>query len=121
MACDGQKLQLACSFLGANYLQIIDAFYGRATDGTVCPHKLANHTYSTGCAADRATIFNIVKNKCNAEKFCEVDVQTDILDSLTSGSAGDPCAGEFKYLEVIFKCNRHIAGMFSGLVAFSIW
>ncbi|XP_033645219.1 uncharacterized protein LOC117304725 [Asterias rubens] len=109
VACDGQKLQLACAASASFFINILDVFYGRAENGKVCPHMFANHTYSGGCVASRTTIMGIVRGRCHLQKSCELDVQGDVLDALVAG-AGDPCQSEFKYLEVTYQCSRYIQG-----------
>ncbi len=109
MACDGQKLQLACAVSASFFIKVLDVFYGRAEDGKVCPHMFANHTYSGGCAASRSTVLDIVHDRCHLQKFCQLDVQEDVLDVLVAG-AGDPCQSEFKYLEVTYQCSKYVQG-----------
>nr|XP_054771975.1 uncharacterized protein LOC129279939 [Lytechinus pictus] len=106
MACDDQLLELSCAVNEIGYLQIENVFYGRREDGKHCPHRWSNHTYDTNCAADTSTLVNLVKEKCENERQCSVDVASDILNSLSA----DPCQGEFKYLEVEYTCQKFLEG-----------
>eukprot|EP00057_Strongylocentrotus_purpuratus_P029944 XP_780283.3 PREDICTED: uncharacterized protein LOC574792 [Strongylocentrotus purpuratus] len=106
MACDDQLLELSCAVNEIGYLKIENVFYGRREDGKHCPHRWSNHTYDTNCAADTSTLVNLVKEKCENERQCSVDVTSDILDSLSA----DPCQGELKYLEVEYTCHKFLEG-----------
>lgn len=108
-SCDGQVLHLSCALYEVGYITIEGAFYGRITDGTLCPHNDSSHVYDQSCSATRETVKDLVESLCKERRNCDVDVEQDILNALKVGE-GDPCPGGYKYLEVEYSCNKFISG-----------
>ena len=104
-SCDGQIMQLTCS---DKYISIDKVFYGREdTTGEVCPTRFSNHSYSA-CETD-STADDVVREKCEGNKACDIDVQTDLWDVLDANGA-DACPNEYKYLQVSYSCEKFIEG-----------
>ncbi|XP_071836091.1 uncharacterized protein [Apostichopus japonicus] len=108
-SCDGQVLHLSCALYQVGYITIEGAFYGRITDGALCPHNDSSHVYDQSCSATRETVKDLVESLCKEQRNCDIDVEKDILNALKVGE-GDPCPGEYKYLEVEYSCNKFISG-----------
>ena len=58
-----------------------------------CPHKSIK---STTCIA--AGSFETIRILCNGKNSCNVTASTTVF--------GDPCYGTFKYVEMVYLCDR---------------
>ncbi|XP_022108975.1 uncharacterized protein LOC110989137 [Acanthaster planci] len=89
--CQGDSMEIDCGDL---YIEVVDAVYGRLTDGQVCP---GGHVESVDCTAQ--TSLKVVQELCHGEHRCTG------LQAANHVFGSNPCGRTFKYLEVKYKCS----------------
>ncbi|CAM4331199.1 unnamed protein product [Leuciscus chuanchicus] len=91
--CASCSLFKGCCLYGT--IRVIEANYGR-TDRTTCARGIPfSQTSNTRC---KKTVTNIVANRCNGRKKCDVHASNTVF--------GDPCGGTYKYLYLTYACRK---------------
>ena len=80
---------ISCTY--PSRIQVLQANYGRTTDGSICPSWFIKTTHCRSSSSDRK-----IKALCNEKRVCRL--KADVA------SYGDPCWGTHKYLDVKYKC-----------------
>ena len=92
--CEDKKKTISCPESHTS-IDVTFAAYGR-TSTSVCIHTHLPHS-RTDCVRNDNTVLDIVKNKCDGKKNCELEAKNGVF--------GDTCYGTYKYLEVTFECK----------------
>ncbi|XP_038077101.1 uncharacterized protein LOC119744950 [Patiria miniata] len=92
--CQGDSMEIDCGNL---YIEVLDAVYGRVTDGQVCP---GGHIESVDCMA--TTSLAVIQQLCHGETKCTG------LQAASHLFGGNPCGRTFKYLEVKYRCSSEV-------------
>uniref|UniRef100_A0A3B5QIF3 SUEL-type lectin domain-containing protein n=1 Tax=Xiphophorus maculatus TaxID=8083 RepID=A0A3B5QIF3_XIPMA len=83
VACEGSEAHLSCG-------KVTGAKYGRS-DRMTCSYGIpAEQTKNTNCATRQ--------NPCEGRSACDVLASSAVF--------GDPCVGTYKYLEVLYLCEK---------------
>merc|ERR1712168_134128 len=90
--CEHGKVNLKCR---NGLIQIVSANYGRTSRG-ICRKSFS--MWNSNCRSHRSDFQ--VKKQCNKKRNCKLFASNSVF--------GDPCRGTYKYLEVRFRCVRHV-------------
>ena len=90
IVCEHHRAIIACP--QTETIKILRATYGRS-DYKTCPHSSIN---TNRCSSK--TSFQVVSKQCNGRQTCKVTASNILY--------GDPCVNTYKYLSVIYKCEK---------------
>jgi len=96
MLCEGRVFEPSCT---TGTIRIVSATYGK-TDSWFCGGMVQQPSWNTNCASD---VSSNVRNACQGKSSCSV---------LVTGQ--DTCAGNSKYLQVIWSCDTGVIQSSSG-------
>nr|XP_006824190.1 PREDICTED: uncharacterized protein LOC100375643 [Saccoglossus kowalevskii] len=100
IVCDDDVMSLTCA---DGFVFIQDVEYGRADSGVTCPASIPGQTYNS-CTSTKSSVLAIVKQKCQGQRYCSIDVMDDVREVL-SNHGEDPCPTTYKYLTVKHLCS----------------
>ena len=90
IVCEPHRANIICP--QKETITILRATYGRS-DYKTCPHSSIN---TNRCSSK--TSFQVVSKQCNGRQACKVTASNILY--------GDPCVNTYKYLSVIYKCEK---------------
>ncbi|KAM9705286.1 uncharacterized protein ACNS7B_001599 [Menidia menidia] len=96
LICEGRLAKLKC---GKNQaIHVYKEIYGRS-DRTTCAYRQpAWKTRNVTCSRSSSK----VTKRCNGRRACSIRASNSVF--------GDPCAGTYKYLRVVYTCYDHVTG-----------
>ncbi|XP_008413130.1 L-rhamnose-binding lectin CSL3-like [Poecilia reticulata] len=92
VACEESVVQIECE--ENEIIFVINAKYGRS-DQTTCSDGIPEDQTTNSACVSRA---DLVFQRCNGKSECSVLASSSVF--------GDPCAGTYKYLEVLYLCFK---------------
>ncbi|CAI5648879.1 unnamed protein product [Oreochromis niloticus] len=93
VTCEGSQAKLQC---GEGQVIVVSwANFGRR-DNTTCPDGNTAQLQNVTCLSPNSPEY--VTNRCNWQNSCTVEAKTSVF--------GDPCGGTYKYLEVVYDCQK---------------